>query len=180
MYRGLFNCIYTNSAFRDVPFITRAVAILRLPGLAPSISLHFLRVLVAEELPKVDAAKQYGLSMGTFALPCTALPGCHVATLMQPGIDALSRRFAVTAIGVGVPRIDPMIVVALSQTQAPARDAGGVISRSLAPVGISSQLNRAAARALPREMRDAARRSCPAGLLQRLQQPRTQVRARHQ
>lgn len=238
---------------RAVPAVTRAVAILRLLGrtktpmgvkaisqalgLVPSTSLHILRVLVAEELVKVDAAKQYSLGMGTLALARTALQANDFASLVQPRIDELSRRYAVTAIGVELPNLDHMIVVALSQTQAPVRmhvdigsrfpalisatgrcvaafsnqpsaeidkrfrallwhdapsletwrkevdaarrqgfsidrgnyiagvtivaapvlDAAGTISRSLAAVGISSQLDRATALALAHEMRDAAR-----------------------
>ena len=122
---------------RAVPAVTRAVAILRLLGrtktpmgvkaisqalgLVPSTSLHILRVLVAEELVKVDAAKQYSLGMGTLSLARTALDGSDFPTLVQPRIDALSRRYPVTAIGVELPNLEHMIVVALSQTQAPVR-----------------------------------------------------------
>jgi DNA-binding IclR family transcriptional regulator len=122
---------------RAVPAVTRAVAILRLLGrtktpmgvkaisqalgLVPSTSLHILRVLVAEELVKVDAAKQYSLGMGTLSLARTALDSSDFPTLVQPRIDELSRRYPVTAIGVELPNLKHMIVVALSQTQAPVR-----------------------------------------------------------
>ena len=62
---------------RAVPAVSRAIAILRLLGrtrapmgvkaiaealeLVPSTALHILRVLVAEELVKVEAGKQYTL-----------------------------------------------------------------------------------------------------------------------
>ena len=122
---------------RAVPTVTRSIAILRLLGraktpmgvkaisqalgLVPSTSLHILRVLVAEEMVKVDAAKQYSLGMGMLSLARTALQGSDFATTVQPRIDELSRRYAVTAIGVELPNLDHMIVVALSQTQAPVR-----------------------------------------------------------
>ena len=122
---------------RAVPAVTRSIAILRLLGraktpmgvkaisqalgLVPSTSLHILRVLVAEEMVKVDAAKQYSLGMGMLSLARTALQGSDFATLVQPRIDELSRRYPVTAIGVELPNLDHMIVVALSQTQAPVR-----------------------------------------------------------
>ncbi len=122
---------------RAVPAVTRSIAILRLLGraktpmgvkaisqalgLVPSTSLHILRVLVAEEMVKVDAAKQYSLGMGMLSLARTALQGSDFATLVQPRIDELSRRYAVTAIGVELPNLDHMIVVALSQTLAPVR-----------------------------------------------------------
>jgi DNA-binding IclR family transcriptional regulator len=122
---------------RAVPAVSRAIAILRLLGraktpmgvkaisqalgLVPSTSLHILRVLVAEELVRVDAAKQYSLGMGTLALARTALQGSDFVALVQPRIDELSRRYTVTAIGLELPNLDHMIVVALSQTQAPVR-----------------------------------------------------------
>ena len=122
---------------RAVPAVTRAIAILRLLGrakmpmgvkaisqalgLVPSTSLHILRVLVAEEMVKVDSAKQYSLGMGMLSLARTALDGSDFRALVQPRIDALSKRYAVTAIGVELPNLEHMIVVALSQTQAPVR-----------------------------------------------------------
>ncbi len=122
---------------RAVPAVSRAVAILRLLGrtktpmgvkaiaqalgLVPSTGLHILRVLVAEELVKVDAAKQYSLGMGTLSLARTALDSSDFPILVQPKIDELSRRYPVTAIGVELPNLEHMIVVALSQTQAPVR-----------------------------------------------------------
>lgn len=122
---------------RAVPAVTRAIAILRLLGraktptgvkaisqalgLVPSTSLHILRVLVAEELVKVDAAKQYSLGVGMLSLARTALDSNDFPTVVQPRIDDLSKRYPVTAIGVELPNLDHMIVVALSRTQAPVR-----------------------------------------------------------
>jgi len=122
---------------RAVPAVTRAVAILRLLGrakapmgmkaiaqaldLVPSTALHILRALVAEELVAVDDAKHYRLGLGTLALARSALERADFPSLVQPHIDGLSRRYPVTAIGVELPNLRHMIVVALSQTQAPVR-----------------------------------------------------------
>jgi DNA-binding IclR family transcriptional regulator len=122
---------------RAVPAVTRAVAILRLLGhakapmgmkaiaqeldLVPSTALHILRALVTEELVAVDAGKRYRLGLGTLALARTAFERADFPSLIQPHIDELSRRYPVTAIGVALPNLRHMIVVALSQTQAPVR-----------------------------------------------------------
>ena len=123
---------------RAVPAVTRAVAILRLLGrsrapmgvkaisqaleLVPSTGLHILRALVVEELVKVDpVTKQYSLGSGVLSLARTALESNDFPTLVQPRIDDLSRRYGVTAIGVELPNLQHMIVVALSRTQAPVR-----------------------------------------------------------
>lgn len=122
---------------RAVPAVSRAIAILRLLGrsrapigvkaiaqaldIVPSTALHILRVLVAEELVKVDANKQYTLGMGTLALARASLESDDFPARVQPHLDALSRRYGVTAIGIELPNLQHMIVVALSRTQAPVR-----------------------------------------------------------
>src|SRR4029078_10857650 len=122
---------------RAAPAVTRAVAILRLLGrakapmgmkaiaqalgLVPSTALHILRALVAEELVSVDSAKRYRLGLGTLALGRSSLERADFPSQVQPHIDRLSRRYPVTAIGVEVPTLWHMIVVALSQTEAPLR-----------------------------------------------------------
>ena len=122
---------------RAVPAVTRSIAILRLLGrtpaplgvkaiaqklgLIPSTCLHILRVLVAEELVKVDAAKQYTLGSGLLSLARTALGGNDFPILVQPGLDELSRRHGVTAIGLELPNLQHMVVVALSRAQTPVR-----------------------------------------------------------
>jgi DNA-binding IclR family transcriptional regulator len=122
---------------RAVPAVTRAVAILRLLGrakapmgmkaiaqaldLVPSTALHILRALVAEELVTVDASKRYRLGLGTLALARSAVERADFPNLVQPHIDGLSRRYPVTAIGVELPNLRHMVVVALSQSQAPVR-----------------------------------------------------------
>jgi DNA-binding IclR family transcriptional regulator len=122
---------------RAVPAVSRAIAILRLLGrarapmgmkaiaealdLVPSTALHILRVLVAEELVRVDAGKQYTLGMGTLALARASLESDGFPAAVQPHLDALSKRYGVTAIGLELPNLTHMIVVALSRNQSPVR-----------------------------------------------------------
>jgi DNA-binding IclR family transcriptional regulator len=123
---------------RAVPAVTRAAAILRLLGrnrapmgvkaiaqaleLVPSTALHILRALVVEELVRVDPlTKQYGLGAGLLVLARTALAGNDFPTLVQPHLDELSKRYGVTAIGLELPNLQHMIVVALSRAQTPVR-----------------------------------------------------------
>jgi DNA-binding IclR family transcriptional regulator len=123
---------------RAVPAVTRAIAILRLLGrartpmgvkaisqalgLVPSTGLHILRALVAEELVKVDAAtKHYSLGPGLIALARTALEADDFPSLVQPHLDDFSRRYGIMAIGVEVPNLTHMIVVALARSPAPVR-----------------------------------------------------------
>src|SRR5262245_54161901 len=123
---------------RAVPAVTRATAILRLLGrtrapmgvkaiaevlgLVPSTALHILRALVVEELVKVDPlTKQYTLGAGLLSLARTTLQSNDFPTLVQPSLDELSRRYGVTAIGLELPNLQHMIVVALSRPQSPMR-----------------------------------------------------------
>src|SRR3712207_7135483 len=79
-----------NGTHRAVPAVTRAVAILRLLassdvpmgvnmiagrlGIVPSTCLHILRVLVTEELVRVDSeSKRYSLDAGVLTLARTML-----------------------------------------------------------------------------------------------------------
>jgi DNA-binding IclR family transcriptional regulator len=123
---------------RPVPAVTRAIAILRLLGrsrtpmgvkaialalkLVPSTCLHILRALVSEQLVRVDpTTKHYSLGTGMLPLARAVLVSSDFASLVQPRLDDLSKRYGVTAIGVEVPDLDHMIVVTLSRTQAPVR-----------------------------------------------------------
>ena len=118
---------------RQVPAVTRAVAILRLLGrseeplglnaiaraleLVPSTCLHILRVLVAEELVAFDpATKRYRLDAGLVTLARSALRRAGFAELAQPELDRLSRRHGVTAIGVHVVGLEHIVVVAISRS----------------------------------------------------------------
>jgi DNA-binding IclR family transcriptional regulator len=123
---------------RAVPAVTRAVAIVHLLGrerapmgvkaiaerlgLVPSTALHILRALVVEELVKVDpVTKRYSLGAGMLALARTALQSNDFPSLVQGHLDDLSRRHGVTAIGLELPNLQHMIVVALSRAQTPVR-----------------------------------------------------------
>jgi DNA-binding IclR family transcriptional regulator len=142
---------------RAVPAVTRAVAILRLLGrtrtpigvkaisqalgLVPSTSLHILRVLVAEELVRVDAAtKHYSLGVGMLSLARTILEHSDFATLAQPRLDALATRYGVAAIGIELPNLEHMVVVALSRTRAPVRLHVDVGSRFPALISATGRL----------------------------------------
>jgi DNA-binding IclR family transcriptional regulator len=117
---------------RQVPAVTRAIAILRLLGksetplgvnaiaraldLVPSTCLHILRVLTAEELIAFDPqTKRYSLDVGVIALARSALHRNSFAERAQPAVDRLSRRHSVTAIGVQVVGIEHLVVVAISR-----------------------------------------------------------------
>lgn len=121
---------------RDVPAVSRALAILRLLGRSPrpqtlkaiadelglvnSTCLHILRVLVDEELVKVDSnTKQYSLGVGMLALAKSVIERNPFPTLVQPILDRLAQTWKLTAIGVEVSGLDHMVVLAISRSQAP-------------------------------------------------------------
>jgi DNA-binding IclR family transcriptional regulator len=121
---------------RPVPAVTRSISILRLLGaraspmgvkaiadeleLVPSTCLHILRVLVEEELIKVDAAtKRYSLGPGMLALARSALKSGGFSHVVQPYLDEISAKFGVTAIGVEPSGLKHMVVNALSSSALP-------------------------------------------------------------
>lgn len=123
---------------RPVPAVSRAIAILRLLGrapepmgmkaianeleLVPSTCLHILRVLVAEELVKVDAgSKRYGLGSGMLSLARSVIESNDFASLAQPVLDQVAKRWGVSSMGVELTGANHMVVVALSRSQAPFR-----------------------------------------------------------
>ncbi|MCC7273603.1 MAG: IclR family transcriptional regulator [Alphaproteobacteria bacterium] len=123
---------------RQVPAVTRAVAILRLLGksdepvgvnaiaralgLVPSTCLHILRALVSEGLVAVDPdTKRYGLDAGILTLARSVMRRNGFADVVQPVLDELSQRHAVTAIGVQVVGLKHMVVVAISRSDLPLR-----------------------------------------------------------
>ena len=123
---------------RAVPAVTRAIAILRLLrrsrtpqslktiaeslDLVPSTALHIVRALVAEELLQVDPqTKRYRLGVGMLPLARAVLENADFPSLVRPMLDEISHRYGVTAIGVEVPNLETMIVVALARSQAPVR-----------------------------------------------------------
>src|SRR5690348_9907319 len=104
---------------REVPAVTRAVAILRLLGrseqslgvnaiaralgLIPSTCLHILRALAAEGLVAFDpATKRYRLDAGLLTIARSALRQNGFAERVQPPLDRLARRHGVTTMGVQV------------------------------------------------------------------------------
>ena len=123
---------------RPVPAVARAVAILRLLGqsdeprgvsalarelkLVPSTCLHILRALAAEGLVAADPrGRGWLLGAGLVGLARSALRRGGFAERVQPGLDALSSRFRVAAIGVQVDDLDHMTVLAISRPDLPIR-----------------------------------------------------------
>jgi len=124
---------------RAVPAVARAIAILRLLGrpgnepmalksiatelgIVPSTALHILRALVEEELVKVDAGtKRYGLGSGMLSLARSAIGNSDFASLSQPVLDRLSKKWGVSCMGVELTATNHMVVLALSRSQAPFR-----------------------------------------------------------
>jgi DNA-binding IclR family transcriptional regulator len=120
---------------RQVPAVSRSIAILRLLGkslepmgvkaiaqvlgLVPSTCLHILRVLVQEQLIRVDTTKRYSLGIGMLALARTAIERNTFAAVAQPALGRLSTDWDVTTIGVEVVALDYLVVVALSRAQMP-------------------------------------------------------------
>jgi len=118
---------------RQVPAVTRAVAILRhlgrsgeplgvhaiarAVGIVPSTCLHILRVLTAEELVAVDSeTKRYRVGAGLLSIANGALRRHGFTERAQPELDRLSRRYGVTAIGVEVAGLEHIVVVAISRS----------------------------------------------------------------
>lgn len=141
---------------RPVPAVTRAVAILRLLGraeepqgvkaiaaslgLVPSTALHILRVLVDEELVRVDTTKRYSLGSGLLALARNLLAGRGFASVVQPALDRIARKWRVTAIGVEIEGLDHMVVMALSKSMLPFRLHVDVGSRFPALISATGRL----------------------------------------
>ena len=140
---------------RAVPAVSRAIAILRLLGkakapmgvnaiaqaldLIPSTCLHILRTLVQERLIAVDPeTKRYRLGMGVLTLARSAREANTFPSSVQAGLDRLSLKWGVTAIGVDVTDQEQMVVVALSRSNLPFRlhvDVGSVFPALLSATG---------------------------------------------
>lgn len=123
---------------REVPAVTRAIAILRLLGRPPgamtlkaisqelemvtSTCLHILRVLVDEGLVKVEpGTKRYSLGVGMLALARSVIESSPFPALVQPVLDKVAQAWNVTTIGVEVSGLDQLVVLALSRSNAPFR-----------------------------------------------------------
>lgn len=142
---------------RPVPAVSRAIAILRFLGrspeplgvkaiseqleLVPSTCLHILRVLVHEDLVRVDpATKRYSLGVGMLPLARSVLERLNFPNAVQPVLDELAARWDMTAIGVEVGDLDHMTVLALSKSKAPFRLQVDVGSRFPALVSATGRL----------------------------------------
>lgn len=141
---------------RQVPAVTRAVAILRLLGrseeslgvnaiaralrLIPSTCLHILRVLVAEELVTLDpSSKRYRLDVGILTIARSALRRNGFAETVQPELDRLSRHHGVTAIGVQAIGLEHIVVVAISRSDQGLRLHADIGSRFPALISASGR-----------------------------------------
>lgn len=142
---------------REVPAVTRAIAILRLLGkgqsaltlktiadelgMVTSTCLHILRVLVDEGLVKVDTgSKRYSLGVGMLTLARSVIESSPFPALVQPVLDRLSKESNVTAIGVEVSGLEHMVVLALSRSHAPFRLHVDVGSRFPALISATGRL----------------------------------------
>ncbi|MCW5657033.1 MAG: helix-turn-helix domain-containing protein [Burkholderiaceae bacterium] len=149
---------------REVPAVTRAVAILRLLaarpnlplsvvarelGLVQSTCLHILRVLVAEGLVQVDAAKQYALGVGMVALARAARQATAFPVLAQPALDRVSAAWGVTALGVAIAGLEHMVVLAMSHSPSPLRLHVDIGSRFPALISATGRLVAAFSKAAP-------------------------------
>ncbi|MBL0917583.1 MAG: IclR family transcriptional regulator [Hydrogenophaga sp.] len=140
---------------RAVPAVTRSIAILRLLGenkqgmgvkaiadalaLVPSTCLHILRVLVSEELVRIDAdTKRYTLGNGMIRLAKSVLEDGGFARLAQPALDRLAAAHGVTAMGVEITSRQSVVVLALSKSTQPFRlhtDVGSEFSSLVSATG---------------------------------------------
>ncbi|CAN5483909.1 IclR family transcriptional regulator [soil metagenome] len=142
---------------RGVPAVSRAIAILRLLGqspeplgvkaiadeleLVPSTCLHILRVLVDEELLRVDpASKRYTMGSGMLSLARSALEASDFATLSQPVLDRIAQEWNVSSMGVEISATDHMVVLSLSRSANPFRLHVDVGSRFPALVSATGRL----------------------------------------
>lgn len=123
---------------RAVPAVSRSIAILRLLGrnrqplgvkavadaleLVPSTCLHILRVLVEEELVKVEpGTKLYSLGSGMVSLALSVLEVGNFTQLVQPVLDRLAEERGVTGMGVEITPRQSALVLALSHSRRPFR-----------------------------------------------------------
>lgn len=140
---------------REVPAVSRAVAILRLLGhadhplgvkaiadaleLVPSTCLHILRVLVAEDLVKLEpGTKRYMLGSGMIQLARSVLSGGGFAHLSQPALDRLASGYGVTAMGVEITPKQTVVVLSISRSEQPFRvhtDVGSQFSTLVSATG---------------------------------------------
>ena len=159
-------------AKRQVPAVTRAVAILRFLarsnepagvnpmarelGLVPSTCLHILRVLQDEGLVEFDSVtKRYSIGIGILPLARSALRKNTFSVLVQPMLSELSETFGVTAIATQLSEPSQMVVVALSQSTLPFRLQVDLGSRFPILISATGRLYAAYNFDTPEELRDS-------------------------
>ena len=140
---------------REVPAVTRSIAILRLLGrmqqpmgvkaiadalgLVPSTCLHILRVLVEEELVNADPhTKRYSLGSGMISLARSVLEGGGFTQLVQPYLDEMAQQHGVSVMGVEVTPKQSVLVLALAHSEQPFRlhtDVGSQFSTWVSATG---------------------------------------------
>lgn len=140
---------------RPVPAVSRTIAILRLLGagnrdmgvkaiadelgLVPSTCLHILRVLVSEDLVRVDpVTKRYSLGSGMISLAKSVLEGGGFVRIAQPALDRLAASRGVTVVGVEITPRKSMVVLALAHSSQPFRlhiDVGSEFSTLVSATG---------------------------------------------
>jgi DNA-binding IclR family transcriptional regulator len=123
---------------RQVPAVTRAVAILRRLGkssepvgvnqlardldLVPSTCLHILRVLIDEGLVAFDChSKRYSIDVGILPIARGAIQRNNFASLIEPRLTELSHDVGGTIVATQLADADHMVVVALSRARQPFR-----------------------------------------------------------
>ncbi len=123
---------------RQVPAVSRAVAILRLLGrsaepagvsriarelgLVPSTCLHILRVLTDEGLVEFDRhTKRYSVGIGILPIARDAIQRNGFAQLIEPRLTELSLDFGATAMATRLTAQGHMVVVAISRAPLPVR-----------------------------------------------------------
>ena len=127
-----------STVIRAGPAVSRAVFIIRLLGdsnvplnlktisdslnILPSTCLHIIRVLVHENLVQMDSeTKKYQLANGLISLARSVINKSDFASLVQPTLDAISKQWGVTAMGVEVSSKQHIVVMALSKVESPFR-----------------------------------------------------------
>lgn len=121
---------------RQVPAVARAIAILRLLGrhkqglgvkaiadslgLVPSTCLHILRVLVSENLVRVEpVTKRYTLGSGMVALARSVLDGDGFAALAQPALERLVAGRGLSVMGAELTARGTILVLAVAKPDHP-------------------------------------------------------------
>lgn len=123
---------------RQVPAVTRAIAILRRLAraeeplgvnelardleLVPSTCLHILRVLQDEGLVAADARRRgYSIGVGILPIAHAAIRRNSFASQVQPHLEEIAARFDVTGVATALLETNHMVVVALSEARMPFR-----------------------------------------------------------